>query len=42
MSISAVTGFDFGNFTSVIGVVRKGGIDIIANEASARETNCRF
>eukprot|EP01095_Lingulamoeba_sp_RSL-Kostka_P002731 TRINITY_DN1364_c0_g1_i1.p1 TRINITY_DN1364_c0_g1~~TRINITY_DN1364_c0_g1_i1.p1 ORF type:complete len:837 (+),score=325.26 TRINITY_DN1364_c0_g1_i1:52-2562(+) len=34
----AVTGFDFGNSTSVIAIVRRGGIDIITNEASGRET----
>lgn len=34
----SVVGFDFGNVNSVIAVAQKGGVDIIANEASNRKT----
>lgn len=34
----SVIGIDFGNSTSVVGAARNRGIDIIANEASRRET----
>eukprot|EP00992_Anisonema_acinus_P001825 TRINITY_DN10551_c0_g1_i2.p1 TRINITY_DN10551_c0_g1~~TRINITY_DN10551_c0_g1_i2.p1 ORF type:complete len:464 (+),score=110.62 TRINITY_DN10551_c0_g1_i2:51-1442(+) len=34
----AVFGVDFGNLNSVVSVARKGGIDVITNEVSARET----
>ena len=35
----AVFGVDFGNLNSVVSVARKGGIDIIVNEVSKRETS---
>jgi len=34
----SVVGFDFGNLNTVAAVARKRGIDVIANEASRRET----
>ena len=34
----SVVGIDFGNSTMVVGAARHRGIDIIANEASRRET----
>merc|ERR1712137_258856 len=34
----SVAGIDFGNLNCVLAVARKRGIDIIANEASSRET----
>ncbi len=34
----SVTGFDFGNSSCVIAVAQKGGIDVIMNEVSSRQT----
>lgn len=35
---SAVVGFDIGSLTSYIGAAKKGGIEILANEVSDRNT----
>lgn len=38
---SAAVGLDFGSLRSVVAVAKKGGVEILANEASFRETsNC--
>lgn len=34
----SVLGLDFGNSNTVIAVAQRGGVDIIANEASSRLT----
>ena len=34
----SVVGFDFGNSSCVIGVAQKGGIDVILNDVSSRQT----
>jgi len=36
--MSAVVGFDFGSTNCVIAVAQRGGVDIIDNEASMRQT----
>lgn len=33
-------GLDFGNQNCVIAIARKGGIDVIDNEASSRKVSC--
>jgi len=39
--IVGAVGIDFGSLRSVIAVAKRGGVDILANEASNRETpNC--
>jgi molecular chaperone DnaK (HSP70) len=38
MSTTAIVGLDVGTSSVVIGLVRRGGVDIILNEASKRLT----
>ena len=35
-------GLDFGNQNCVVAIARKGGIDVIDNEASSRKVSCHF
>ena len=38
MSAAGAIGIDFGSNTSVIAVAKKGGVEILTNEGSHRET----
>ena len=38
-TIVGAVGIDLGSFRSVIGVAKKGGVDVIMNESSSRETS---
>lgn len=38
--ILAPVGFDLGSFTSKVAVAKRGGVEVITNEANFRETPC--
>jgi molecular chaperone DnaK (HSP70) len=38
----AVVGFDIGNKSAVVAVAQRGGIDVLMNDVSSRQTPCVF